>query len=286
MDDAGRPRKVLGVIQDITQRKAEELEKQHLEIKLLQAQKIKAIGTLAGGIAHDFNNILYPIIGFTEMSMQDLSENHPVQENLQDILQGAKRASDLVKQILAFSNQRELEHKPLALQNIITETLKLLRSIIPSNILIEKNLPENDIYIFANSTEFHEVIMNVCTNAYHAMETTGGVLTLSLEETPPGSALKHGNGRYCCLTISDTGTGIPPELIDNIYDPYFTTKEQGKGSGLGLSVVHGIVKSYKGTIDITSDIGKGTAVKIYFPMIPKPDIVDVVPDDQSIIPGN
>ena len=286
LDDAGRPRKVLGVIQDITQRKAEELEKQHLEIKLLQAQKIKAIGTLAGGIAHDFNNILYPIIGFTEMSMQDLPENHPVQENLQDILQGAKRASDLVKQILAFSNQRELEHKPLALQNIITETLKLLRSIIPSNILIEKNLPENDIYIFANSTEFHEVIMNVCTNAYHAMETTGGVLTLSLEETPPGSALRHGNGRYCCLTISDTGTGIPPELIDNIYDPYFTTKEQGKGSGLGLSVVHGIVKSYKGTIDITSDTGKGTAVKIYFPMIPKPDIVDVVPDDQSIIPGN
>jgi len=285
-DDAGLPCKVLGVIQDITQKKAEELEKQHLEIKLLQAQKIKAIGTLAGGIAHDFNNVLYPIIGFTEMSMQDLPENHPVQENLRDIFQGAKRARDLVKQILAFSNQRDLEHKPLALQSIITETLKLLRSIIPSNILIEKNLPENDIYIFANSTEFHEVVMNVCTNAYHAMEETGGVLTLSLEEAPPGTALKYENDKYCCLTINDTGTGISAEIIDNIYDPYFTTKEQGKGSGLGLSVVHGIVKSYKGAIDITSETEKGTAVKIYFPMIPTPDIVDVAPDDQSIKSGN
>ena len=286
LDDADLPYKVLGVVQDITQRKEEELEKQQLEVKLLQAQKIEAIGTLAGGIAHDFNNILYPIIGFTEMSMQDLPENHPVQENLQDIFQGAKRARDLVKQILAFSNQRDLEHKPLALQNVIIETLKLLRSIIPSNILIEKNLPKNDIYLFANSTEFHEVVMNVCTNAYHAMEATGGVLTLNLEETPPGIALKYGNDRYCCLTISDTGTGIPPEILDNIYDPYFTTKEQGKGSGLGLSVVHGIVKSYKGAIDITSETTKGTAVKIFFPMIPKPDVVDVAPDDQSIKSGN
>ena len=286
LDDAGLPCKVVGVIQDVTQRKAEELEKQHLEVKLLQAQKIKAIGTLAGGIAHDFNNILYPIIGFTEMSMQDLPENHPVQENLQNILQGGKRAADLVKQILAFSNQRDLEHKPMAVQNIITETLKLLRSIMPSNILIEKTLPENDIYIFANSTEVQEVIMNVCTNAYHAMEETGGVLGLRLEKTAPGDTLKHENGRYCCLTIGDTGTGIPPEIIDNIYDPYFTTKEQGKGSGLGLSVVHGIVKSYKGRIDITSETGKGTVVKIYFPTIPKPDVVDLPPDDQPIKSGN
>ena len=286
LNEAGQPRKVLGVVQDITQRKAEELEKQYLEVKLLQAQKIKAIGTLAGGIAHDFNNILYPIIGFTEMSMQDLPENHPVQENLQNILQGGKRAADLVKQILAFSNQRDLEHKPMAVQSIITETLKLLRSIIPSNILIEKNLPENDIYIFANSTEVQEVIMNVCTNAYHAMEATGGVLRLGLEKTPPGSALTNENGRYCCLSICDTGTGISPEIIDNIYDPYFTTKEQGKGSGLGLSVVHGIIKSYKGSIDITSETGKGTAVKIYFPTIPKPDVVNLPPEDQPIKSGN
>jgi len=286
LDDAGLPRKVVGVIQDITQRKAEELEKHHLEVKLLQAQKIKAIGTLAGGIAHDFNNILYPIIGFTEMSMQDLPENHPVQENLQNILQGGKRAAELVKQILAFSNQRDLEHKPMAVQNIITETLKLLRSIMPSNILMEKTLPENDIYIFANSTEVQEVIMNVCTNAYHAMEETGGVLSLRLEKTAPGNTLKHENGRYCCLTIGDTGTGIPPEIIDNIYDPYFTTKEQGKGSGLGLSVVHGILKSYKGSIDITSETGKGTVVKIYFPIIPQPDVVDLPPGDQPIKSGN
>ncbi len=286
LDDAGLPCKVLGVVQDITQRKAEELERQRLEVKLLQAQKIKAIGTLAGGIAHDFNNILYPIIGFTEMSMQDLPEKHPVQENLQDIFQGAKRARDLVKQILAFSNQSDLEHKPLALQKIITETLKLLRSIIPSNILIEKNFPENDIYVFANSTEFHEVVMNVCTNAYHAMEATGGILTLNLEETSPETPLSYGNDKYCCLSISDTGTGIPPEIIDSIYDPYFTTKEQGKGSGLGLSVVHGIVKSYKGAIEITSEAGKSTAVKIFFPMIPKPNVMEADPDDQSIKSGN
>ncbi len=286
LDDAGLPCKVVGVIQDITQRKAEELEKQHLEVKLLQAQKIKAIGTLAGGIAHDFNNILYPIIGFTEMSMQDLPKKHPVQENLRNILQGGKRAAELVKQILAFSNQRDLEQKPMALQSIITETLKLLRSIIPSSILIEKSLPENDIYIFANSTEVQEVIMNVCTNAYHAMEETGGVLSLRLEKVLPGNKLPSENGRYCCLTIGDTGTGIPPEIIDNIYDPYFTTKKQGKGSGLGLSVVHGIVKSYKGTIDITSEPGKGTAVKIYFPIISKPDVPNLSPKDQAIKSGN
>jgi PAS domain S-box-containing protein len=285
-DDSGMPYKVTGVIQDITRRKEEEAEKQKLELNLLQAQKIKAIGTLAGGIAHDFNNILYPIIGFTEMSIQDLPDTHPVQENLQDILQGAKRARDLVKQILAFSDQRDLEYKPLALQPIIQETIKLLRSIIPSNIDIQKEICEQDIYIVANTTEFHEVVMNLCTNAYHAMEETGGVLTLHLEEVRPSKELKLKEDKYCCFTVSDTGTGIPSEIQNNIFEPYFTTKEQGKGSGLGLSVVHGIVKSYKGAIDIKSQKGKGTTIKVYFPIISKPGMFESNLDEQFKTSGN
>jgi len=285
-DDSGIPYKVTGVIQDITRRKEEESEKQKLELHLLQAQKIKAIGTLAGGIAHDFNNILYPIIGFTEMSIQDLPDTHPVQENLRDILQGAKRARDLVKQILAFSNQRDLEYKPMALQPIIQETIKLLRSIIPSNIDIQKDICKQDIYIVANTTEFHEVVMNLCTNAYHAMEETGGVLRLRLEEIRPGEELKLKEDRYCCFTVSDTGTGIPAEIQNNIFEPYFTTKEQGKGSGLGLSVVHGIVKSYKGAIDIKSQQGKGTTIKVYFPITPEPDMVKSNFDEQFKTSGN
>ncbi len=270
-DESGQAVKVAGVIQDITQRKKEEAERQKLELKLLQDQKIKAIGTLAGGIAHDFNNILQPIIGFTEMSIHDLPDGHPVQENLRDILQGSKRAAALVRQILSFSNQGDTEYKPLAVNTIILETLKLLRSILPSNIEIETRLSPKNIYIFANATEFHEVVMNICTNAYHAMEQDGGILRLNLAEIRPEPELNlNDTDRYCCLEISDTGTGIPAEIIDKIYDPYFTTKEQGKGSGLGLSVVHGIVKNYKGIIQVRNNQRKGTTVRVYLPVISGP----------------
>jgi len=257
---------------DITEQKRAGEEKAKLEGQLLQAQKLESIGTLAGGIAHDFNNILYPIIGFTEMSIEDLPEDHPIQENLEDILKGTKRARDLVKQILSFSNQRDIEQKALPLKPLIEETLNLLKSIIPSNIIIEQDLAEKDIHVFANATEIHEIIMNLCTNAYHAMEGKGGILKVTLNKNQPGPDIKVSAGNYSCLSISDTGAGIPSDIIDNIFDPYFTTKEQGKGSGLGLSVIHGIVKNYNGAIEVRSEPGQGAVFNVFLPLTSKRDI--------------
>ena len=259
---------------EILERKATEKRNKNLEGQILQMKKLETIGTLAGGIAHDFNNILSPILGFTEISIEDLPENHPIQENLKDILQGAKRARDLVKQILTFSRQRELEEKPVLPGPLIKEALKLLRATIPSSIEIQRDLSDNSDYVLANPTEIHEIIMNLCTNAYHAMEETGGVLKVSLNRTEPDSNLDLPAGKYCCLSISDTGIGIPKEIINNIFDPYFTTKELGKGSGLGLSVIHGIVKNYKGAISVESRPKKGAVFNVYLPVTSKTENLD------------
>lgn len=250
---------ILGIARDVSERK-------QLENRLNQAQKMESIGTLAGGIAHDFNNILYPIIGFAEMSIEDLPENHSIKENLEDILQGAKRARDLVKQILAFSSQEILEYKPIRIQPVIEETLKLIKSILPANIDIEHNLNEDSDYILGDTTEVHEIIMNLCINAYHAMEETGGTLKVSLNKAKHDLNINLPSGEYCCLSVSDTGKGISPEVISKIFEPYFTTKEQGKGSGLGLSVIHGIIKNYKGAITAESKPGEGTIFYVYIPL--------------------
>ncbi len=271
---------------DISEKKKALMEKERLENQLHHAQRLESIGTLAGGIAHDFNNILSPIIGFTEMSKDDLPDNHPVQENLDDVLQGAKRARDLVKQILFFSRQRDIDQEFLAFQPMINETLKLLRSTIPANIKIEKDLTAAPIYLFASTSEIHEIIMNLCTNAYHAMEEKGGTLTVGLNEIQPNPELELPTGKYCCLSIGDTGSGIPPDVLDNIFDPYFTTKEQGKGSGLGLSVIHGIVKSYNGAINIQSKTGKGTRVDVFLPITPEKNITTQAAQDVPIISGD
>jgi len=263
-NDAGGAQKVTGVVQDITWQVKARREKERLERQLQQARKLEAIGTLAGGIAHDFNNILYPIIGFAELSIEDLPENHPVKENLEDILQGAIRARDLVKQILSFSRQREETQRPLAIEPLIKEALKLLRATISSTIDIQQEF-HDDIYVVCNDIEIHEIIMNLCTNAYHAMEGTGGTLNVSLKKESPETDFNLPLGEYCCLAIKDTGTGIPPEVMSHIFDPYFTTKSLGKGSGLGLSVIHGIVKNYQGSITVESEPGKGTVFNVYLP---------------------
>ncbi len=273
-------------LRDITERKLSEEKNRKLEIQLQQSQKLQSIGTLAGGIAHDFNNILYPIIGFAEMSIQDLPENHPIKDNLEDILIGAKRARDLVKQILSFSRQKKSILEPLLLQPIIIESLKLLRSSIPSNIEIIKNFYTGTDYVFANSTEIHEIIMNLCTNAYHAMEDTGGTLKISLSKIESDSNLLLSSKEYCCLSISDTGIGIPSEVIKNIYDPYFTTKEQGKGSGLGLSVIHGIVKSYEGEVRVESEPGKGSTFSVFFPICANNEVEDLTLNGEKLLTGN
>ena len=260
----------MSVYRDITQYLEAVAEKDKAQAQLLQAQKMESIGTLAGGIAHDFNNILYPIIGFAEISIEDLSENNPIIENLKNILQGAKRARDLVKQILLFSSQAILDHKPILIQPVIEEALKLLRATIPANIDIQHTLNENSDYILGDTTEVHEIIMNLCINAYHAMEQTGGSLEIALNKATPDPKLNLTSGEYCCLRISDTGTGISPEIIDTIFEPYFTTKKLGKGTGLGLSVIHGIVKNYKGAITVESNLGKGTVFCTYLPLVSNP----------------
>lgn len=268
-----------GTIQDITEYK-------QMEESLRQAQKMESIGKLAGGIAHDFNNILYPIIGFTQLSMDELPKGHSVQDNLTDILDGAKRARDLVKRILLFSRQQDQIFKPTLLKPVIEETLKLLRSSIPANVSINSRLSENETYVLCDETHIHEIVMNLCTNAYHALEEDGGEIQLDLEPAEPDADLNIPPGNYLCLRVTDNGSGIPQSHLEKVFDPYFTTKEIGKGSGLGLSVVHGIVKNYKGDIVIDSEYGKGTVVSVYLPVTDHKGYKPKAQERQELIAGS
>ena len=248
-------------------------ERKRLESSLQQAQKMEAIGTLAGGIAHDFNNILSPIIGFTEMLQEDLPPNSLEQESITQILQAALRAKDLVKQILTFSRHNDQELKPVKLQSILKEALKLLRSSIPKTIDIQTDIDPQCGVVIADTTQIHQIIMNLATNAYHAMQESGGTLKVSLkqkyiESNPIGfSELRF--GEYVLLKVIDTGTGIEKGAMNKIFNPYFTTKEKERGTGLGLSVVQGIVKTCNGYIHVYSEPGKGTEVHIYLPIMEK-----------------
>ena len=257
------------VSESLRKKKAENLE---LEMQLRQAQKLESLGTLAGGIAHDFNNVLSPIFGFTEMAMEDTAKNNEIYDNLQEVLNAAIRARDLVKQILAFSRQDKSEVMPLKAHLVIKEALKLLRASLPTTIKITSRIDSNCRPILADPTNIHRILMNLCTNAYHAMKDRGGELEVCLEETalepgqiPPTSNLSP--GKYVKLTVSDTGAGMDDVTRQRIFDPYFTTKPQGEGTGMGLSVVHGIVKSYEGDILVNSELGKGTTFQLFFPRI-------------------
>ena len=242
-----------------------------MEEKLHQAQKMEAIGTLASGIAHDFNNILFPMMGFAEMALDDLQEESPVRNNIKEILQGTKRANDLVKQILAFSRQSDQKPKPLKVQLVIKEVLKLIRSSLPTTIEIKQYISNKCGLVIADSTQIHQVAMNLMTNAYHAMENEGGKLEVTLKEVELGiddlTDQSMTPGAYVCLTVADTGPGMDTSVISRIFEPYFSTKEIGKGTGLGLAVVHGIVKSYNGDIKVYSETGEGTAFHVYLPVI-------------------
>ena len=242
-----------------------------LEAQLRQAQKMEAIGTLAGGIAHDFNNILGAMIGFTEMALYD-SPQPSAKRRLESALEACDRAKKLVAQILTFSRQSEQERRPLDVNIITKEAIKFLRSSIPSTISIDVNITSTPNTVFADPTQVHQILMNLCTNAAHAMRETGGHMTIGLERVDVDStSLFHDPrlkpGQYVRMSVSDTGHGIDPSLIERIYDPFFTTKEVGQGTGLGLSVVYGIVKSYEGAINVYSEPGKGTTFKVYLPRI-------------------
>jgi len=263
------------IFQDITARKQAEAEQMKLQDRLNQAQKMESIGTLAGGIAHDFNNILFPIVGYTEMLLEDISEDGPVRNSLNEIYTGALRARDLVHQILSFSRQGETEFQMMKIQPIVKEALKLIRATIPAGIAMVQNIQPGCGAVTADPTHIHQIVMNLTTNAYHAMEESGGELKVSLEQiqwdrlNPVYPDLVPGS--YACLTVADTGPGIRREIMDRIFEPFFTTKEKGKGTGMGLSVVHGIVKAMNGAVQVSSEPGRGTEFRVYLPVVGKGD---------------
>jgi len=255
---------------EIEIRKHHEKEKTKFEGQLLQLQKMETIGTLAGGIAHDFNNILTPILGYTEMALEELSVESVLRYDIEQINSAAIRGKDLVQQILTFSRQVDFDKKPLQLDSVVREVLKLIRASFPSNIEIQQDLNPSCGTVLADSTQMHQIIMNLCTNAYHAMMNNGGVLTVRLDKQSVGAGQVNGlaknqKGTYVKLTIEDTGHGMDKRTIERIFEPFFTKKEVGSGSGLGLSVVHGIVSNNNGTIVVESEPEKGSTFMIYLP---------------------
>ncbi|MFH2132936.1 MAG: PAS domain S-box protein [bacterium] len=265
----GETEGILGISWDVTDRIVAEKEQKRLEALLQQTQKMEAIGTLAGGIAHDFNNLLHPIIGFSRLGMRAADETGATYHQFSSIHKAANRAKELVQQILTFSHQSVKILKPVLLQPIIKEALQMLRSSLPTTIQIETEISPDCGPVEADVTQIHQIVMNLATNAYHAMQETGGTLQIALQpvhcdaDSLPGISMKPGD--YVCLSIRDSGEGISPEIRDRIFEPYFTTKDINKGTGLGLSVVRGIVKSHSGQIMLKSAPGEGTEFTIYFP---------------------
>jgi PAS domain S-box-containing protein len=262
---------LITLVEDITaQRRAEE-DKAKLEAQLRQAQKMEAIGTLAGGIAHDFNNILTSIYGFVELTMMVLPESSRAYDNLDHVLKGLDRARDLINQILAFSRQTEHEFKAIDIVPVVKETLKLLRASLPSTIAIENRVEVEGRYIMGDPTQIQQVLMNLCTNAHHAMKDTGGMLTVAVEPEVVGDRLAQrlgllATGDYLRISVSDTGCGMDTHTQERIFDPFFTTKPVGEGTGLGLSIVHGIISAHNGAINVYSEPDVGTTFLLYFPV--------------------
>ena len=256
---------LVGTILDITERNRAEEENTRLQRQLLQAQKMEAIGTLAGGIAHDFNNILGAVIGYTEIIRDDSPPDSTLLHDLEQILLAANRAKDLVSQILAFSRQSEMTRVPLQPAQMIRETVKLLRASLPATITIVADINTATLPVLADPIQFHQLLMNLGSNAGHAMEDKGGTLTIALEAVHDPSQSQWGHDYAVRLTVSDTGSGIPEDIRDRIFDPYFTTKGPGKGTGMGLAIVHGIVTAWGGSIVCESRPGQGSTFTITLP---------------------
>jgi len=246
-------------------------EKMQLTARLQQAQKMESIGTLAGGIAHDFNNIMGIILGNTDLALDDVPESHPAHTNLEEIKKASLRAANIVRQLLSFTRITDQKLQPIEIALVIKDAMKFLRSTIPTTIDIVQDICITDETILADPTQINQIMMNLCINASHAMEQTGGKITITVENAAldDSSAKDYPDlksGKYIKVVVSDTGPGIDPKIIDRIFDPYFTTKGVGKGSGMGLAVVHGIVKSHSGSIKVDSTFGKGTKFSILFPL--------------------
>jgi nitrogen fixation/metabolism regulation signal transduction histidine kinase len=247
---------------------------------------LETIGTLAGGIAHDFNNILAAIMGYAELISWEVPQGSRAERNLEELLKASHRARDLVQQILTFSRQSKEERKPLEIKPIVKETLKLLRASLPSSIEIRQEIEDHIGKIDGDPTQIHQVLMNLCTNAAHAMSKNGGLLEVRLSsvDMDASTAAQYSNilpGPYTRLSVSDTGHGMSPEVVERIFDPFFTTKGVGEGTGLGLAVVHGIVESHRGAITVYSRPGNGTTFQVYFPQI---DHTKEAADTQKVEP--
>lgn len=271
MGEDGEPAYLLGISRDITRERLERERRIALEDRLIQAEKMESIGTLAGGIAHDFNNILSSVIGYAELARIEAENPEKVRTFLDGTLKGAERARDLIRQILTFSRKSDHRKSPVDVSAVVRESLKMLRSTLPATISIEENLA-GDAIILADSTQIQQIVLNLCTNAYHAMMAKGGVLavstkSVSISANRGNELLQMTPGEYLRLEVGDTGIGMDGDTRQRMFDPYYTTKGPEAGTGLGLAVVHGIVKSHQGHIHVYSEKGVGTTVHVYFPLL-------------------
>ncbi|MDY6989053.1 MAG: ATP-binding protein [Thermodesulfobacteriota bacterium] len=273
---------------EIKDRERAEREKEALQRQLVQSQKMEAIGTLAGGIAHDFNNVLSAIVGYAEISLEDAPKDSDLEDNLTQLLKAGCRARDLVRQILAFSRKSGYEPRPVTLKVILAECITFLRASLPSTIEIRQGL-DSESTVMADPIQIHQVVMNLSSNAAHAMREKGGVLDIELVdvELDPDFATKYPGavpGRFVRLSVGDTGCGMPQRIVDRIFDPFFTTKEKGEGTGMGLSVVHGIVKRHHGVVTVSTDVNQGTTFNIFLPTI-ESDVISDMDKEQGLPSG-
>ncbi len=250
---------------DITERK-------QLQTQLQQAQKMEAIGTLAGGIAHDFNNILAAILGYNELALLDIETVNPAHMNLQEAVKAIHRGKDLVKRILAFSRQDEQRKKAADISDVVGETLKMLRALIPASIEMQTRIDADVGTVEVDQTQIHQVLLNLCTNAAHAIGEARGLIQVLLERqvlttSPERIHSELTPGIYACLTVTDTGGGIPSDLLGKIFEPYYTTKDSGQGTGIGLAVVHGIIRNHGGVVTAASQVGEGSTFQVYLPIV-------------------
>lgn len=265
---------IRGTSQDITEQKSIEQEKNQLELKLHHAQKMETIGTLAGGVAHDINNILGIIIGNTELCLDDVPEWNPAHSNLQEIVKAVLRAKEVIRQLLTFSRNIDIKKEPIDIVSVITDSIKFLRSTISKTVELETEINVTKPNIIADPTQINQIILNLCANSAQAMEATGGFIKVKMENITVNNSQDRRNdlltsGEYIKIVIMDNGPGIPPALHEKVFDPYFTTKEVGKGSGMGLAVVQGIVKKHKGSVNLKSEDGKGATFTILLPVVEK-----------------
>jgi len=265
-------------------------QEERLENQLRQAQKMEALGTLAGGIAHDFNNILGAIISCIEFALEDAPLGSPTREDLAHVLKASYRGKNLIRQILTFSRHNEQERQPIEIAPLVKECLKFLRASLPSSIEIRQHISTGSGMVLADPTQVHQVIMNLCTNAAHAMRERGGILEVNLSEVivdPSTAALSQNveTGPCVRLAVSDTGHGMSQKVLERIFDPFFTTKKRGEGTGLGLSVVHGIIMNYGGDITVSSEQGKGTTFEVFLPCIERSGDLPEAPKGDALNRG-